>query len=192
MKKLLSLVAILSFWVSLTMAQTAAPATVKLKKDGTPDKRYTPVKETKTTTKLKKDGTPDKRYTTTTTTKVSPPDKTVQKEKASRVTKVTTTTKPVTGAPAAGTVRLKKDGTPDKRYSNSAEPAAAPVQETKTTVTKATRAPKAAAAPAAKDYKPTVDRSISGPNGEEIMTGPRGGKYYINKNGNKTYVKREG
>lgn len=192
MKKLLSLVAILSFWVSLTMAQTAAPATVKVKKDGTPDKRYTPAKST-TTTKLKKDGTPDKRYTTTTTTKVSPPDKTVQKEKASKVTRVTTTTKPVPAATASsGNVRLKKDGTPDKRYTNSAAPAAAPVQETKTTVTKSTRAPKVTAAPAAKDYKPTVDRSISGPNGEEILTGPRGGKYYINKNGNKTYIKREG
>ncbi len=36
-------------------AQTAKPA-AKMKKDGTPDKRY---KENK---KLKKDGTPDKRY----------------------------------------------------------------------------------------------------------------------------------
>ncbi|WP_294251039.1 hypothetical protein [uncultured Chryseobacterium sp.] len=34
----------------------ATPAAAKLKKDGTPDKRY---KENK---KLKKDGTPDKRY----------------------------------------------------------------------------------------------------------------------------------
>ncbi|WP_029297995.1 hypothetical protein [Chryseobacterium hispalense] len=34
----------------------AAPAAAKMKKDGTPDKRY---KENK---KLKKDGTPDKRY----------------------------------------------------------------------------------------------------------------------------------
>ncbi|MFC0342692.1 hypothetical protein [Epilithonimonas hispanica] len=36
--------------------KTATASTVKLKKDGTPDKRY---KEAKT---LKKDGTPDKRY----------------------------------------------------------------------------------------------------------------------------------
>lgn len=36
--------------------QTAAPEAAKMKKDGTPDKRY---KENK---KLKKDGTPDKRY----------------------------------------------------------------------------------------------------------------------------------
>lgn len=36
-------------------AKTAKPA-VKLKKDGTPDKRY------KENQKLKKDGTPDKRY----------------------------------------------------------------------------------------------------------------------------------
>jgi len=35
---------------------TSAPAAAKMKKDGTPDKRY---KENK---KLKKDGTPDKRY----------------------------------------------------------------------------------------------------------------------------------
>lgn len=38
------------------MEKTAAKAEVKLKKDGTPDKRY---KAAKT---LKKDGTPDKRY----------------------------------------------------------------------------------------------------------------------------------
>ncbi|UOU99068.1 hypothetical protein MUU74_03725 [Chryseobacterium daecheongense] len=37
-------------------AKTTKPAVAKLKKDGTPDKRY---KENK---KLKKDGTPDKRY----------------------------------------------------------------------------------------------------------------------------------
>jgi colicin import membrane protein len=38
------------------------------------------------------------------------------------------------------------------------------------------------------DYKAPVDRSMKGPNGEQVMTGPRGGKYYINKNGNKTYL----
>lgn len=40
------------------MAKPAAPSTtaVKMKKDGTPDKRY------KETQHLKKDGTPDKRY----------------------------------------------------------------------------------------------------------------------------------
>ena len=37
---------------------TAAKPAVKLKKDGTPDKRY------KENQKLKKDGTPDKRYKT--------------------------------------------------------------------------------------------------------------------------------
>ncbi|CAG5018095.1 hypothetical protein DYBT9275_05925 [Dyadobacter sp. CECT 9275] len=36
--------------------KTQAPAGTKLKKDGTPDKRYAENK------KLKKDGTPDKRY----------------------------------------------------------------------------------------------------------------------------------
>ncbi len=39
-----------------TMKPAAAPAAAKMKKDGTPDKRY---KENKN---LKKDGTPDKRY----------------------------------------------------------------------------------------------------------------------------------
>lgn len=39
-----------------TVKPSAAPAAAKLKKDGTPDKRY---KENKN---LKKDGTPDKRY----------------------------------------------------------------------------------------------------------------------------------
>ena len=37
-------------------AKTTAPTTVKMKKDGTPDKRY------KNAQHLKKDGTPDKRY----------------------------------------------------------------------------------------------------------------------------------
>lgn len=39
-----------------TAKAEAAPAAAKMKKDGTPDKRY---KENK---KMKKDGTPDKRY----------------------------------------------------------------------------------------------------------------------------------
>ena len=38
------------------------------------------------------------------------------------------------------------------------------------------------------DYKAPIDRSMKGPNGEQVMTGPRSGKYYINKNGNKTYL----
>jgi hypothetical protein len=44
---------------TVTTAKPAdAPATVKMKKDGTPDKRYNANKN------LKKDGTPDKRYKT--------------------------------------------------------------------------------------------------------------------------------
>jgi len=39
-----------------TTASTTKPSSMKLKKDGTPDKRY------KENQKLKKDGTPDKRY----------------------------------------------------------------------------------------------------------------------------------
>jgi len=138
MKKLLSLIAILSLFISLSMAQTP----VKLKKDGTPDKRYSNSKEAKSdpAVKLKKDGTPDKRYGASKTTN----DATVRTETVNeRVTKTTSRTKPA--------------------------------------ATEATK----------KAYKPTVDRSLSGPNGEQILTGPRGGRYYINKNGNKTYVKRE-
>lgn len=43
---------------SVTAKPTAPPVEAKMKKDGTPDKRY---KENKN---LKKDGTPDKRYKT--------------------------------------------------------------------------------------------------------------------------------
>lgn len=151
MKKLLSLVAVFSLWISFSMAQTAVPAT-KLKKDGTPDKRYSTSKEVKPAVKLKKDGTPDKRYST------APKD-----AKTAPAVKPVPATKP---APAVRPVPVK-------------EVKQAPVR------TRAQAAP-------AQDYRPTVDRSLSGPNGEQILTGPRGGKYYINKNGNKTYVKREG
>lgn len=85
----------------------------------------------------------------------------------------------------SGSIKLKKDGTPDKRYSASKEKAeAAPVQSR--TVNK----PRVPNTSTTKSYTPGVDRSLKGPNGEEILTGPRGGKYYINKNGNKTYIKR--
>ena len=36
-----------------------------------------------------------------------------------------------------------------------------------------------------------VDASLHGPHNEPVMTGPRGGKYYINKNGNRTYLKAD-
>jgi transposase-like protein len=63
---------------SLTVSKTALDSTnAKLKKVGTPDKRYKENKTAKTTGPLKKDGTPDLRYksnktaasTTTTATK---------------------------------------------------------------------------------------------------------------------------
>ncbi|WP_448634830.1 hypothetical protein [Pedobacter panaciterrae] len=63
------------------------------------------------------------------------------------------------------------------------------VKKEVTTVKKQTTT--AVANAANKDYKPTVDRTLKGPNSEVIYTSPRGGKYYINKNGNKTYIKRE-
>jgi colicin import membrane protein len=84
-------------------------------------------------------------------------------------------------------VRLKKDGTPDKRYGGSKEKAA-PIAQAETPAVKKQSAPNTAAT---KSYTPTVDRTLAGPNGEEIITGPRGGKYYINKNGNKTYLKKQ-
>lgn len=42
--------------MSAPIAKPAPPAAVKMKKDGTPDRRY------KANQHLKKDGTPDKRY----------------------------------------------------------------------------------------------------------------------------------
>ncbi|MFS4430878.1 hypothetical protein [Chryseobacterium sp. S90] len=176
MKKLLLLIGIMAFCVNLSIAQTITTPTetkvkketasaVKLKKDGTPDKRYTSkastvISDNVTTapnTVLKKDGTPDKRY----------------------APQVTTTSN-------TGSIKLKKDGTPDKRYNTVKEKTVVTPTQTQTI-----NRPSISNINTTKDYRPTVDRTLKGPNGEEILTGPRGGKYYINKNGNKTYMKRQ-
>lgn len=36
-----------------------------------------------------------------------------------------------------------------------------------------------------------IDASLHGPHNEAVMTGTRGGKYYINKNGHRTYLKAD-
>ncbi|WP_426478022.1 hypothetical protein ACP3T3_00635 [Chryseobacterium sp. CBSDS_008] len=96
-----------------------------------------------------------------------------------------TVPQPKTKSEAASTVKLKKDGTPDKRYSTANEKTTVrPTQNQ--TVTR----PSIPNSTNTTSYTPTVDRTLKGPNGEEILTGPRGGKYYINKNGNKTYIKK--
>ncbi|MBT2623727.1 hypothetical protein [Chryseobacterium sp. ISL-6] len=171
MRKLVLLIGIMTFCVNLSIAQTITTAkketatAVKLKKDGTPDKRYTSKVSAATSdkvtavpsTRLKKDGTPDKRY----------------------APQVSTTSN-------TSSVKLKKDGTPDKRYSSAKEKTVATSEPIQTV-----NRPNVSNVNSTKDYKPTIDRSLKGPNGEEILTGPRGGKYYINKNGNKTYIKRQ-
>lgn len=174
MKKLL-LIPFVAFCVNLGVAQTITAkstdtkakketvSAVKLKKDGTPDKRYTSKPSvatdnvaSSTSTKLKKDGTPDKRYAT-------------QRSATANT----------------GSVKLKKDGTPDKRYSTGKEqPVSVPTQN------QSVSRPSVSTINSTKGYTPSIDRTLKGPNGEEILTGPRGGKYYINKNGNKTYLKR--
>ncbi|MEF9478751.1 hypothetical protein OWR28_14495 [Chryseobacterium sp. 1B4] len=82
-------------------------------------------------------------------------------------------------------IKLKKDGTPDKRYSTAKEQTVAvPAQN------QSVNKPGTSNINDKKRYIPALDRTLRGPNGEEVLTGPRGGKYYINKNGNKTYIKR--
>lgn len=68
--------------------------------------------------------------------------------------------------------RIKKDGTPDRRFKNAAEEA----DDMKVT---------AASKSAEKKVKDKVTGSYKG---KKVFTGPRGGRYYINKNGNKTYL----
>ena len=110
-------------------------------------------------------------------------------------------------------VKLKKDGTPDKRYKDAAD------KEVKKTETKSKTAANKANAEANKtaaktkntvaktkktaaeeteDLKETAlskaaekkvtDKATGTYKGKKVYTGPRGGKYYINKNGNKTYI----
>lgn len=43
----------------------------------------------------------------------------------------------------------------------------------------------------AKNPKGQVDKTLKGPNGEEVITGSRGGKYYLSKSGKKHYMKKQ-
>ncbi len=109
--------------------------------------------------------------------------------------------------------KLKKDGTPDKRFKDAAEKEAKKTEtkaktaankanaeanktaaKTKNTVAKT----KKTAAEESEDLKETAlskaaekkvtDKATGTYKGKKVYTGPRGGKYYINKNGNKTYI----
>ena len=94
------------------------------------------------------------------------------------------------GVKANADVKLKKDGTPDKRYND----AKTEVKTTKTQIKKT-------AAEEKEDMKETAlskvaekkvkDKSSGSYKGKKVFTGPKGGKYYINKNGNKTYIDRD-
>ncbi|MGL2962421.1 hypothetical protein ACSVH2_01220 [Flavobacterium sp. RSB2_4_14] len=66
-------------------------------------------------------------------------------------------------------VPLKKDGTPDKRYTASKE-------KTKKEKPSNEKAPK------------KKDKATGKYKGKTVYTGPKGGEYYINSNGNKTYI----
>ena len=164
MKKLL-LLGLMTFCVNLSIAQTIT----------TTKSPETNAKETASAVKLKKDGIPDKRYTSKAPAVIS--------NKVTATQNTVSIPQPPTSN--TGTIKLKKDGTPDKWYSTAKENTVTTPIQTQTV----NRSP----VPnnnTTRNYTPTVDRTLKGPNGEEILTGPRGGRYYINKNGNKTYIKR--
>ncbi|MCF6128523.1 hypothetical protein L1S35_02485 [Flavobacterium sp. AS60] len=93
--------------------------------------------------------------------------------------------------------KLKKDGTVDKRYKGAKDNNASATGEAKSTAGKAKAAANKAEAKAKKEIKervsnekaPKVRDKVTGTyNGKKVYTGPRGGRYYINSNGNKTYI----
>lgn len=85
--------------------------------------------------------------------------------------------------------KLKKDGTPDKRYKDNAAPAAkAKVKKMTAAEEKEDMKETAVSKSAEKKVK---DKATGTYKGKKVYTGPRGGKYYINKNGNKTYIDRD-
>lgn len=119
---------------------------------------------------------------------------TAKKVKTEKKTTTTTTKLKKDGTPdkrykTESKVVLKKDGTVDKRYKN-----------TSTSVT-TTKAKKLTPAEEKEDMKETAaskaeekkvkDKATGSYKGKKVFTGPRGGKYYINKNGNKTYIDRD-
>lgn len=69
--------------------------------------------------------------------------------------------------------RIKKDGTPDKRFKKT--PAEEKEDMKETTASKSAE-------------KKVKDKATGTYKGKKVFTGPRGGRYYINKNGNKTYL----
>ncbi len=134
MKKLLNLIVIAIFSIGFVCAQTPAAKPAKkakketgAKKDGTPDMRLKENKAkpaaAKPTGALKKDGTPDMRAkankvasTVVPTPPVKP--KTVAKKEPKVVPPPPAPVAKVT--PTGPAARIKKDGTPDKRFKNVA------------------------------------------------------------------------
>ncbi|UCA61819.1 hypothetical protein KB553_09915 [Chryseobacterium rhizoplanae] len=165
MKKLL-LLGFITFCVNFSIAQT----TTRSREANTKNEVVSAVK-------LKKDGTPDKRYISKVPAAIS--RKVTAVPNTELIPQASTTSN-------TGTIKLKKDGTADKRYSTAKENTVTvpPIQAQ--TISR----PAVPNNSTTRSYTPTVDRTLKGPNDEEILTGPRGGKYYINKNGNKTYIKR--
>lgn len=102
--------------------------------------------------------------------------------------------------------KLKKDGTPDKRFKDAAKKEATKTETKAKTAAKKAKAEanktvaktKKTAAEETEDLKETAlskaaekkvsDKATGTYKGKKVYTGPRGGKYYINKNGNKTYI----
>ena len=96
----------------------------------------------------------------------------------------------------ANSPKLKKDGTPDKRYIPK-ENSASAIGQKKSAEGKAKAASNKVEAKTKKIVKErasnekapkTPDKVTGKYNGKKVYTGPRGGRYYINSNGNKTYI----
>ncbi|MEO5777666.1 MAG: hypothetical protein ABIQ27_12235 [Flavobacterium sp.] len=124
------------------------------------------------------------------------------KTKAKTEVKVTTPKLKKDGTPDkrykddAKDVKLKKDGTVDKRY-KAKENSASATGVAKSTSGKTGAAVNKVEAKTKKVIKERVsnekaprtpDKVTGKYNGKKVYTGPRGGRYYINSNGNKTYI----
>ena len=121
--------------------------------------------------------------------------KTEVKEKAPKIKKDGTPDKRFKDA-AKVSPKLKKDGTVDKRYKPK-ENSASPTGVAKSTAGKAGAAANKAEAKTKKvirervsnEKAPKTPDKVTGQyKGKKVYTGPRGGRYYINSNGNKTYI----
>lgn len=122
--------------------------------------------ETKIETTAKKVGDKTEKIAKKTETKI----KTTTTKAADKTEKTASKVEAKTKGTAS---RIKKDGTPDKRFKMTPAEEKEDLKDT----------------PASRVAEKKVKDKVTGSyKGKKVFTGPRGGRYYINKNGNKTYI----